>query len=82
MATQAITITYTDGETVAASMGCVVTRSGQFFYNFPSSDPQLIRRMCDFLRNCANDRQTQNHADVDGVTIADGPSDRIYCTGW
>lgn len=82
MATQTITITYDDGETVAASMGCVVTRSGKFFYRFPSSDPSLIRRMCDFLRNSANDKQTQNHDDVKGTAILGGPNDRIYCTGW
>lgn len=82
MATQAISVTYTDGETVAASIGIVVTRSGLFFYNLPSSDKALIRRLLDACRNAVNDGQTQNHSSVSGTAILSGPSDRIDCTGW
>ena len=79
MATQAITVTYTDGQTVAAAMGCVVTYGGQFFYNFPANDKKTIRAMCDFLRNAVNDGQTQNHGDVDGTQIGTTP---INCPGF
>lgn len=50
MATQAINVTYDNGQTVQRSYGLVVTLAGKVFVNVPTTDRRNLLQDLDLLR--------------------------------